>query len=96
MRLYVGGRDRTSAVDGMGWQVEAVGNALGETDAPIQPALCFVESDWPLLFAKPFKHHGVWVTGAEKLAEMIRAPGPLDWADVERVSAILAEGLPSK
>lgn len=92
-RLYVGGRDRTTTVDGLDWQVSAVRSALSGTDVPINAALCFIEAEWRL-FAKPFQHNDVWVIWATNLAEMIAAPGPLSLADVTRVAERLATALP--
>ncbi len=83
--LYVGGRDRTKIVAGLGWQVEAVRSALGGVEVPIHAALCFIEADWNL-FAKPFQLDSVWVTWAQKLAEMIAAPGPLTLPEVTEVA----------
>jgi hypothetical protein len=91
--LYVGGRDRTKIVEGLGWQVEAVRAALGRADVPVHAALCFIEAEWKL-FAKPFQHDGVWVVWAAKLAEMIGAPGPLTLIDVTNVADRLAMALP--
>ncbi len=91
--LYVGGRDRTKIVKGLGWQVDAVRAVLDAADVPIHAALCFIEAEWKL-FAKPFQQGGVWVTWAEKLAEMIAAPGPLTLAEVTSVANRLAVALP--
>lgn len=95
LRLYVGGRDRSKAADGLGWQVLAVSKALDDPDIPVHPALCFVEAEWGL-FSKPFRHNGVWVGWANKLAEAIVAPGPMDSSQVESVAEKLAAGLPAK
>lgn len=92
-RLYVRKRDRTKAVDGLGWQMDAVRVALSDIEAPVIGALCFIEADWKL-FAKPFQVNGVWVTWATKLAEMIAAAGPLSAEDVTRVADRLATALP--
>jgi hypothetical protein len=93
-RLYVGGRDRTKAVDGLAWQVEAVRVALDEPDVPVHPALCFIGADWNV-FAKPFDQGGVWVTWAKKLAEVIAAAGPLTTAQVTNIAEQLAVALPA-
>lgn len=58
-RLYVGGRDRTKAVDGLGWQLDAVCIVLDDVSVPVHPSLGFVGADWPLLFKKPFQLRGV-------------------------------------
>ncbi len=91
--LYVGGRDRTRIVAGLGWQVEAVRSGLGDAEVPVHAALCFIEADWSF-FAKPFELNGVWVTWAQKLAEMIAAPGPLTPEKVTDVADRLAKALP--
>ncbi len=91
-RIFVGGRDKTKLAAGLGWQVEAVRSALGELDVPVQPVLCFTSSDWGL-FAKPFRHDGVLVTWASKLAELIAEPGPLGPEDVEIVAQRLGQRL---
>jgi len=92
-RLYVGRRDRTKLVDGLSWQIESVRTALGDTDVPINAALCFVEAEWRL-FAKPFQHGGIWVTWGRKLAEMIAAPGALTAHEVVDIGERLAKALP--
>jgi len=92
-RLYVGGRDQTRLVDGLGWQIEAVEQAIGDIDVPVKAALCFTDSPWRL-FAKPFQIDNAWVTWAESLAELIAAPGQLDEDDVIRVATRLGETLP--
>jgi hypothetical protein len=92
-RIYVDGRDRTKLADGVGWQVDAVRNALDAADVPITAAVCFVAAEWRML-SKRFQHGGVWVTWAKKLAEMIAAPGPLSPADVTCLAGRLAAALP--
>lgn len=91
-RLYVGGRDRSRTVDGLGHQIAAVSAALGGGNIPIHSALCFVEADrgW---FGKPFKFRGTWVTWVQRLAEMILVPGPCDRVAIETAAAMLASRL---
>ena len=69
------------------------GRPLGVAEVPVHAALCFIEADWNL-FAKPFQLDGVWVTWAQKLAEMIAAPGPLTLEQVTDVADKLAVALP--
>jgi hypothetical protein len=90
-RLYVGGRDRTKIVDGLGWQVEAVRTVLGTAEDPTHAAICFIEAEWKL-FAKPFQHDGVWVTWASKLTEMIAEPGSLTADKVAHIAERLQVG----
>lgn len=92
LRLYVGGRDRSKTVDGLGRQMLAVNEALGDPEIPVVPALCFVGAEWGW-FAKPFKFRDVWVSWAQCLAEMILEPGPLDPTAIERTAATLAARL---
>ncbi|MEQ1731712.1 MAG: nuclease-related domain-containing protein [Vicinamibacterales bacterium] len=93
LRLYVNGRDRTKLVEGLGWQVEAVRQALGGSDVPVHGALCFIDAEWKL-FAKPFQLQDTWITWGQKLAEMISANGPLNAGDVMHVADRLATALP--
>lgn len=70
-RLYVGSRDCTKFVGGMGKQTEAIRSALGEAlaqefEVEVKAALCFVDAEWAL-FAKPFSLDGVWVGWAKAL-----------------------------
>jgi len=92
-RLYVGGRDRSKAIGGMGWQVAAVKGAGG--GSPVHAALCFVEADWGL-FAQPFRVDGVWVTWVKALAKKIVAPGPLSDTQIEELAGQVSERLPAK
>ena len=96
-RLYVKGRDRTEAIDAMGWQLEAVQDALdaGLPDVPLHAAVCFVEAEWQW-FAKPFELKGVRVSGPKSLAAAIAADGPLGLREVTEVAFTLAAALPSK
>lgn len=94
MRLYVGGRDQTKKVDGLGWQIDAVRKALEGVDVPITPVLCLTNGEgWPL-FAKAFKQGGVWVVWPRKLSELIAEPGSLTSGDVVTIASLLAERLP--
>jgi hypothetical protein len=93
-RLYVNERDQTRLVAGFAQQINAVLEAIGDAEIPINAALCFVDSEWGF-FAKPFQQGGVWVTWPTKVSEMIAAPGPLSPVDVAQVSELLASQLPS-
>ena len=92
-RLYVGNRDRTKAVAGLGWQIDAVRTALDGAAVPITGVVCLIENEWKL-FAKPFRINGVWVTWGKKLSEMIAAPGKLNPAQVTGIAGHLATSLP--
>ena len=90
-RIYVDGRDKTKLAGGLEWQVTAVRGALGDMEVPIQPALCFVNRENWGIRPKPFRHQGVLVTPAQKLVEIIGAPGDLDPEQVEAVARRLSE-----
>lgn len=89
-RLYVGRRDCTKLVTGMGKQIEAVRAGIGpalleELDLATKPVLCFVLAEWSL-FARPFELGGVWVGWANALGDRLRAPGPLQPEQVRMVA----------
>jgi hypothetical protein len=84
--LYVGGRNKTTLVEGVQWQVEKVQDALG--DVPVGGILCFVDAEWGLLDG-PFSVDGVEVTWPKKLASRV-ATGPTGSVDVQAVAAALA------
>jgi hypothetical protein len=96
-RVFVGGRDRTKLVHGMAAQVEATRAVLASDplapEVTIQPAVCFVASDWGM-FARPFELHGVSVIWPQKLTERIAAPGPLTAAAIARLANRIAVALP--
>jgi hypothetical protein len=94
-QLYVGGRRQTKLVDGIGWQVEAVRNALGTPGVPVHSAVCFVDGEWKL-FAKPFELNGVLVCWPTKLVEKISQDGALEPAEVLAVAGYLASSLPAR
>jgi hypothetical protein len=94
LRLYVGGHDQTKKADRLGWQIDAVRDALGGIDAPITGVLCLTDAEGWSLFAKPFKQGDTWVVWPRKLTEMIGQSGDLTLADVTDVASQLAERLP--
>lgn len=94
-QLYVGGRRETKLVDDMGWQIEAVRDALGTESVPVHPAVCFVDGDWKW-FAKPFELRGVLVCWPKKLVEKISDQESLGPEEVLAVAGRLANLLPPK
>ena len=96
-KLLVGGRDKTALADGVQKQIDAVVDVLdvpGLDRIPITGVLCFVEADWPL-FGGSFTVDGLHVLWPAKAAELIRKPGALDDATIERVYQSLARALPT-
>jgi hypothetical protein len=98
-RLYVNNRDRTKVVKGMGWQLEAVRGALdegGHAGVPLRGVLCFVDSEWPLLFSKPIRLHEVTILWPKALQELVRSGELLDGVAIDRLARFLAEAFPPK
>ncbi|EYR65283.1 hypothetical protein N866_00475 [Actinotalea ferrariae CF5-4] len=96
-KLLVGSRDCTRLVDGMHKQVGLVRSALDAvalTDVPVLGALCFIESDWPLIGGS-FVIADVAVLWPKKLAERLVAPGAMSEAEVEAVHRALAQAFPA-
>ncbi len=97
IELFVNGRNRMNAVEGMEWQSDAVYAALAGTsfaETPIHSALCFTNSEWPLL-AKPGTVRGVWILWAKKLVELASQPGDLDDQAIEQIARLLSSRLPA-
>ncbi len=75
--LMVGGRDRTTLVDGADKQVGLVRAALADQpDVPVRGMLCFIDADWPLI-GGDFMVRDVGVLWPKKLSRLLTAPGPL-------------------
>jgi len=96
-RLYVGGRDCSRLADNMAWQVTAVETLLAsvEVTMPITPVLCFIDVDWPVLFA-PHLFRGVRLEDPASLRKLITAMPALDAAAIDKLARILAAGFPAK
>lgn len=83
----------------MGWQVKAVREAMdatGHSDLPLRAVLCFVDSEWPLIFAKPILLDGVTILWPKALQELVCSGEVLDAAGIDRVARDLAAALPVK
>jgi hypothetical protein len=76
-RLYVNGRDRTSVVDGVEGQVDAVRSVLGDRfgHVPVHGVLCFVGCEWGWIM-RPKHVRAVTAVWPLKLPEHVAAPGP--------------------
>lgn len=99
-RLYVGSRDCSELAVNMTWQVAAVRTALNSAGAvfqtvPIEPVLCFVDGEWPLLFP-PESYKGVHVEGLRSIKKLIGARLLLDAQQIDKISQLLAAALLSK
>jgi hypothetical protein len=95
VRLYVGGRDRSSVIEGMGWQVEAVVKALAGRQVPLFSAVCFTDAEWGW-FTKPFILKDVLVTGTNTLAKSVMQDGPLTPDLIRLIAGLLSTALPPK
>jgi len=96
-RLYVGGRDCSHLAGNMDWQVKAVETLLAsvEVTMPVTPVLCFIDVDWPLVFA-PNSFRGVRLEDPKSLRKLITATPALDAPAIDKLARILAAGLPAK
>lgn len=98
-RLYVGRRDCSALVTGLGWQVDAVTAALaaaGVDPLPrVTPVLCFIDGEWPL-FGAPDEYAGVRLAGTGSIRKLVATPDVLDPPSIERLTRVLAAALPAK
>ena len=97
-RLYAGGRDISSAADGMRWQVDAVkaalvGGSIG-VPPPVTPVLCFVDGDWPL-FGGPRFFRGVQIDRPSTLQVRFAGQASYTAEQVVGVARILAAAFPA-
>lgn len=96
-KLYVGGRDRPSFAEGLGWQVQAVQRALwGVPEAagvPIHPMVVVVGGEWRA-FSRPAMVGGAWVGTAREAATVVGQAGPLGTEVRQRLAEALSAGLP--
>jgi hypothetical protein len=98
LHLYVGRRDCTKLVSGMGKQVEAIRLALGqplieEFSVEVRAGLCFVDAEWSL-FAKPFESNGVWIGWPKALGHRLGAEGELAPEHLMALAQRVADTLP--
>ena len=96
--LWVAGRNRSKLLDQARRQAMVARTALadaGHPSVPVQPALCFVETEWPLLF-RPKQADGVVLTSPKRLATQLQSDDEptLTATQVEQVAGALAAALP--
>lgn len=89
-RLSVGGRDRTPLVTAMVNQSRLVSQVLARNGhaQSVEPVLCFVDGEWPLL-ARPFRVHDVTVTWPRALVKTIRDEAIASERGAERAARAL-------
>lgn len=94
-RLFVGGKDRTAAVEAIFNLVIPVAQVLGDKSVPIKPALVFIDGDWSdasaarIVTSRPYQHLSVWISWPKAIWKKINEPGPLDADDVKHIVAHL-------
>lgn len=91
-KLLVGGRDRTSLVDGMLKQVEVVRRVVGD-EVPVHGVLVFVDGSWPIIGGS-FSTRGVEVLWPRKLYPQLLADGALGLDEIAALHTRLAAALP--
>ncbi len=91
----INGRDRSALVDGLTRQVQLVAAGLAgfSRGVPIHAALCFVDTELPMLGTLTFR--GVPLLYPRGLAKRINAAGPLSPQAVDAVRRTLASAFPS-
>lgn len=93
-RLYIAGRDKTSLLEGLARQVDAVRGELAavEADVPVRGALCFVGTELPW-FGDSVA--GVPLVGRRGLGKILKRDGDLTPDERTAVAAYLAERFPA-
>lgn len=92
--LYVGGRDRTSLVEGMHKQVALVRAALADQrEVPVRGVLCFIDADWPV-FGGSFAMEDVAVVWPKKLKATLTEPGTFGPEQIADLQWRLHEAFP--
>jgi hypothetical protein len=88
-RLYIGGRDMTSLLDGLAEQVDAVRAVLAavSADEPVRGALCFVGTELPWFGSSSIA--GIPLVGRRGLEKLPKQPGDLAPDDRVAVAAYL-------
>jgi len=85
-KLFVKGRDKTSLIEGVQWQMSKVQEAL--PGIPVVGILCFVDAEWGLLDPS-FSVRDITIAWPRKLASMLKRTKPGE-VDVIATAAALA------
>jgi hypothetical protein len=97
VKLFIGGRNRTSFIEGMDRQVRAVATALWDIPetrvVPIRPLVVLVGAEWGW-FQRPLRVQGVWVGWPEETAKVVSRAGPLNQEVIRQLRHVLASQLP--
>jgi len=99
LRLYVGGRDRTTLAEAMAWQVDAVQAALADSRIqllpPVTPVLCFVGAEWPLI-SRRRDFLGVRLESERSIKRAVSEPVELEPDVIDRIAQALSRMLKPK
>jgi hypothetical protein len=97
IRLFIRGRDRSSFIEGMTKQVEAVSKVLQDepwaVSVGVHPLVVMVGAEVGF-FARPWRIRGVWVGWPREMQRVVSKSGPLSTQQVDQLSRILASKLP--
>lgn len=100
MRVFVGGRNRTSVVQSGKKQAERVTRALRaasvDESVTCSAAMCFVEGEWPLLSSNDHVIDGVRICPPRVLYRHLKQPGELSADECKRIAQVLASAFPVK
>lgn len=91
----VSGNDRSTLIDLLAWQVQAVRDTLDDLGFPhisVAGALCFADGSG-LPFFRRQETHGLLVDGPRRVAALARRPGPLGHDVITQVRDELADAL---
>lgn len=88
-RLFIGGRDKSSLLNGLAGQVEAVRTVLAavSADVPVRGALCFVGTELPWFGSSSISD--IPLVGRRGLAKLLKQPGDLAPDDRAALAAYL-------
>jgi hypothetical protein len=94
-RLLIGGRDRTSLVEGVKRQLDLGCVALEQAGeyAEVRGALCMADVDGLPLLGHPTVD-GIAIDGPRHISKMARRPGTHSDADIARIASSLARAFP--
>jgi hypothetical protein len=98
VRLFIKGRDKSSFIEGMDRQVEAVSRVVQgvrwAAGVEIKPMVCLVGAEVGF-FARPWRIRGVWVGWPREMQRVLTKSGSLSSQHVVELSLILASKLPA-
>jgi Nuclease-related domain len=101
-RLFVGGKDRTSAVEAIFNLVIPVAQIISDRSIPIMSALVFIDGEWSdaatprIITGRPYQHLTVWISWPKAIWKKINEPGPLTASVVQRIGGQLEANLPPR